>query len=374
MADSYIRTRGAGQSAGTITVYNKAKRNLIDCFSDVDVTTILAKGAREFWRWLIEEGNSKSKPGQKLGLSENTAKQRLRYAIAFFDLAVEDELIRKNPFRIKGMKTSQSAAEKTYVSADVMDEVIEHCPTNEWKLLFALIRNVPMRIPSEIQNLKWEDVDFEKNTILIHSPKTKSIGKSARKVPLFPALSDYLESEFQAARKSSLNGRVRDLHVFPTLHLHSNLGVEAKRIVLNAKIEPWLEKTWPNFFNSIRASAETDLMDQYGLRRACQWSGNSASTAMKTYALVKKCDFEDVGMAEKVDAKCDAISAVDAKSDAESASTTEQKPRKKSTVENSNSLPCISVGDIGLLLPYKYRIKIQRPQKGRRLGRHLGHV
>ena len=31
------------------------------------------------------------------------------------------------------------------------------------------------------------------------------------------------------------------------------------------------------------------------------------------------------------------------------------------------------VGDIGLLLPYKYRIKIQRPQKGRRLGRHLGH-
>ncbi len=93
-------------------------------------------------------------------------------------------------------------------------------------------------------------------------------------------------------------------------------------------------------------------MDQYGLRRACQWSGNSASTAMKTYALVKKCDFEDVGMAEKVDAKCDAksdaISAVDAKCDAESASTTEQKPRKKSTVENSNSLPCISVGDIGL--------------------------
>ncbi len=27
---------------------------------------------------------------------------------------------------------------------------------------------------------------------------------------------------------------------------------------------------------------------------------------MKTYALVKKCDFEDVGMAEKADAKSDA--------------------------------------------------------------------
>ena len=68
-------------------------------------------------------------------------------------------------------------------------------------------------------------------------------------------------------------------------------------------------------------------------------------------------------MAEKVDAKSDAISAVDAKCDAESASTTEQKPRKKSTVENSNSLPCISVGDIGLELAPKTRAKAASQQK-----------
>ncbi|MDA7901570.1 hypothetical protein N9B48_00945, partial [bacterium] len=58
------------------------------------------------------------------------------------------------------------------------------------------------------------------------------------------------------------------------------------------------------------------------------------------------------------DAKCDAISAVDAKSDAESASMTEQKPHKKSTVENGNSLPCITVGDIGLQQPYKYSARL----------------
>ena len=53
----------------------------------------------------------------------------------------------------------------------------------------------------------------------------------------------------------------------------------------------------------------------------------------------------------------------DAKSDAESASTTEQKPRKKSTVENSNSLPCISVGDIGFELAAKTRVKAASQQK-----------
>ena len=41
------------------------------------------------------------------------------------------------------------------------------------------------------------------------------------------------------------------------------------------------------------ASAETDLMDEFGLRKACQWAGNSPATAMKNYALVRKTDFVD---------------------------------------------------------------------------------
>lgn len=107
----------------------------------------------------------------------------------------------------------------------------------------------------------------------------------------------------------------------------------------------------------MRASAETDLMDKYGLRQACSWSGNSASTAMKNYALVRKSDFEDVGMAGKCAAESDAILA------AESASVTERKPHKKSTVENGNSLPRISVGDIGLELASKTRAKAASQQK-----------
>ena len=50
-----------------------------------------------------------------------------------------------------------------------------------------------------------------------------------------------------------------------------------------------------NFFNSLRASTETDLMDEHGLRRACQWAGNSAATAMKNYALVRKSDSQGRG-------------------------------------------------------------------------------
>lgn len=113
----------------------------------------------------------------------------------------------------------------------------------------------------------------------------------------------------------------------------------AKKIVKRANIKPW-----KNFFNSLRATAETDLMDadlmdEHGLRRACHWAGNSAGTAMKNYALVKKTDFTDSGTQsdhenedsngpslepipdQKSDAKSDAMNDFDAKSDAELSAT-----------------------------------------------------
>ena len=132
--------------------------------------------------------------------------------------------------------------------------------------------------------------------------------------------------------------------MFPTIRLNTNPGTSAKKIVVKAK-----QQVWSNFFNSLRASAETDLMDEFGLRRACQWAGNSPATAMKNYALVRKTDFVDDGNCiQKVDAKSDAINARDTKSDAEPASTYEQKPNKKRTAENQRSLQCVSVDDIGL--------------------------
>ena len=57
ISDEYISTRGAGQSSASVTLYKKTKRNLIDCFGDIDIRTMKVQHGREFWRWLIEEGN-----------------------------------------------------------------------------------------------------------------------------------------------------------------------------------------------------------------------------------------------------------------------------------------------------------------------------
>lgn len=265
LVSEYIRTRCVGQAHTTIQLYRKAESNLTDCFGDIDIRKLTLKDGREFWRWLHEEK----------GFASNTCKQRMRYAQAFFGLAQEDGLIDCNPFKPRGISVSQSSARKEYISEEQISEVIDACPTLEWKLLFKLVRLIPTRIPSEIQDLTWNDVDWNENRILIHSPKTRCIGKHARWVPLFTSLKPQLQQMYQMRGSN-------DEPIFRTLSRHTNPGKVGRDILEGAGLP-----VWANFFNSLRATAQTDLMDQYGLRKACQWGGNSAATAMKTYALVQ---------------------------------------------------------------------------------------
>ncbi len=56
---------------------------------------------------------------------------------------------------------------------------------------------------------------------------------------------------------------------------------------------------WDKFWNSFRASAACDLMDEFGLRKSCAWMGHSAAVALKNYNLTKATDFQDAGVANQ---------------------------------------------------------------------------
>ena len=331
LADEFVRVRGVGKQNSTLAIYDKAKGNLIECFGDLAIEEFRVKHGREFWRWLMEEKQ----------YSENTAKQRLRYARAFFEMAVEDELLSKNPMRARGLTVNQSSASKDYVPWQMIETTIASTECVEWKLLFALARSIPLRIRSEIDEFTWDDVDWKENRMLIHSPKTRKLGKAARMVPILPSFEPYL-------RQACEQRDPEESYVFAGLRKMSSIGMPAKRIVERAGLTPW-----SNFFNALRASAETDLMDQYGLRRACMWAGNSPATAMKNYALVRKTDFQDLGMAgPKGDAKSDAMGVLVAKSDAAPASTVEQggskNPQKNALPSHLGESNASLVGGIGL--------------------------
>ena len=161
-------------------------------------------------------------------------------------------------------------------------QVIDACPDAEWRLIFALSRYAGLRCPSEHLALRWLDVNWEKNRILIHAPKQEHHSNGGdRWIPIFPELHPYLEECFDLAEvgEEFVIVRYRDTN--------TNLRTQLMRIIKRAGVKPW-----PKLFHNLRASREMELAATYPLHTVCEWIGNSARFASAHYLQVTEADFE----------------------------------------------------------------------------------
>jgi integrase len=290
---SYIKRKTVDWATNTVKNFNQVKDLLIEYFPDRLVAEVTTKDSKAFWAWMRKDKS----------LSDNTCRKHFQRCRQVFDDCIEQEVIFRNPFRVSEIKVTVGVADKQYVEESTIQAIIDHLPSDqtEWRLLFAFSRWAGCRMPSEIEELTWNDIDWERNTITIKSPKTKRYaGGAQRKIPIFPELQSLFLSQSEAVPDGTV-------YVFPNLRIHSNLSTIAKRYVEAAGFTVWSE-----FWNSLRASRETDLMDSHGLRRACAWIGNTPNVAIKHYALLKHSDYVDAGAesgVSKSDAKSDAVPA-----------------------------------------------------------------
>ena len=152
----------------------------------------------------------------------------------------------------------------------------------QWRLLFALARFGGLRVPSEPLGLQWGDVDWERNRITVHSPKTEHHeGGESRQVPIFPELRPYLEEVFEQAEPGTewIITRYRDSN--------ANLRTQFERIIRKAGLSPW-----PKLWQNLRSTRETELAESTPLHVVCAWIGNSRAVAAKHYLQVRDEDFD----------------------------------------------------------------------------------
>lgn len=279
LIDQYFEHRKSVKESSRI-VWRNAKRNLIEFFSSSRSLGSITPGDADEWHeWLIESG-----------LGENTIRKRCGVAKQFFKYAIRKNLISENPFQ--DLKSSVGANEERqhFVERSVIDQVIEVCDDIEWKLIIALARYGGLRCPSEHLQLTWGDVNWEKSVVIVHSPKTAHhSGRGRRQVPLFPEIRPFLESAFAEAgaacpsgvppSKSHIITRYRDAGV--------NLRTQFLKLIDRAGQQPW-----PRLFQNLRASRETELVNQYPIHVACKWIGNSKAIAMKHYTMVTDEHFQ----------------------------------------------------------------------------------
>jgi Phage integrase family len=183
------------------------------------------------------------------------------------------------------------------VSSEVAQQVLNACPDAEWRLIFALSRFGGLRCPSEHLTLRWQDVNWEMNRMLIHAPKQEHHADGGdRWIPIFPELRPYLEESFDLAKEGAVHviTRYRDAS-------NSNLRTQLLRIIKRAGL-----RSWPKLFHNLRASRETELAAEFPIHVVCEWIGNSARIAAAHYLQVTEGDFE---RASQGGAKCGAIEA-----------------------------------------------------------------
>lgn len=141
-----------------------------------------------------------------------------------------------------------------------------------------------LRAPSEVLQLEWTDINWEKDRFYATSSKTEHHkGKEGRFVPIFPELRIELKNlllKEESEGKEFVVNRYRDPE-------RTNLGTQFARIVKAAGIEPIKRP-----FDNLRASRSTEVYADYGAFLESKWIGHSTKIAHDHYLQVRDEDFE----------------------------------------------------------------------------------
>ena len=249
----------------------QAQRSLIEFFGKTRRLDEVTVGDTEDFRIYLKAQ----------GLAEATIRRRCKRAKQLFTAAVRKEIISKSPFADMKCGTSCNPERFYFVGREDIKVMLNACPDDEWRLIFALARYGGIRIPSEAFLLTWADINFDEMRFTVRSPKTEHQGKGSRLVPIFPELYPLLLKAFENAEEGAVYviTKYRDPK--------QNLRTQAHRIIQRAGLEPW-----PKTFQNMRSTRETELAEEYPVQVVCQWIGNSPQVAARHYLQVTEDHFK----------------------------------------------------------------------------------
>lgn len=266
--ESEIRHAGTSYATTSIEVLKRAHKLAATHFGMRPMREIAVEGARGFRSWL------RGLPGRTDGrMSGNTINKMCGVLKGVFRRAIEIGAADRNPFDATSIHTSVARTQRaSHVEIDVIVGVLAQPEYTEEGILLALGRLGCLRIPSEIRQLSWTDIDLVRRVMHVTSPKTARCGKGSRDVPIFPELHRILS----ACRMDS------SPWVLPNLRNHSNPGVRVKQVLKAVGVTPW-----PRLLHSLRTSCLNDwVKDGHGIKDVAHWAGHNVQTLLGYYVSV----------------------------------------------------------------------------------------
>lgn len=250
--------------------YRQVTLGLVEYFGeDREVASIIPADGDKYRAWLSSDGRSRSTVSRVIG----TARRVMEYARRL-------RWIADNPLTHLHRSGEFNEERNWYVTPELCSKLVELSTSPELGAMVALSRWASFRGPSEFQHLRWGDVDFAAETVLITAPKTKRYrGGSTRVAPLNRQCLDALDLLWREADEGAEK-------VLPTLGgaNSSDLSQRLQRICRSAGVPLW-PKPWIN----LRASCETDWQAEgVEIFQTAKWMGHSPEVALRHYNRVVK--------------------------------------------------------------------------------------
>ena len=248
---------------------------------DIPLVALTQGDADRFHRWMMSDDGGSPK------LSPNTAGQHIKRCRQMMRAAAKDRLVEDNPFEGIKIDLRSDKTKNVFVDSAAAMAILDACPDQEWRTLFALARFGGLRCPSEVLGVRWSDIQWDRGRFKVRSPKTEKAGKSERIVPLFPELRSELNALFDLVApgvSSPADGFVIARYRDTETNLRTTLGKIIDRAGLTR---------WPKPFMALRASRRTELERSGGFANHVlnDWFGHTGAIAETHYLQTTEDDF-----------------------------------------------------------------------------------
>ena len=307
-----IIEKSVGSKPATVEIFQQAERCLYVHFGkDRKVDSITEADAKVFKEWLKKFGSLK----KSSALKPATVSKRLQHVSSFFHNLKEKGDIPSNPFKKFAKKAPVDETRNLYIAEETILKVMEYAPDAEWRLIIALWRFAGLRAVSEVLMLKWSDILWDQEKIVVHSPKTEHHeGKDTRIIPFFPHIEECLREAFEQAEDGAVYVVEKHAPVYLRkqkervyVSRQGNIGTMFKKIILRAGIEPW-----GKLIQNLRASLEIDLLSkkygEFNIYVIAKWLGHSVKVMLEHYGRFQQSDFAQIANAcEQVRRKKDQL-------------------------------------------------------------------
>jgi len=262
-----------GYAEGTQYLYRLTIRSLVACFGKSHPIDRITRADAADWRAALAAGELAEASSRNCGApSESTVCRYTIQAKNIFQTACREGVLAFNPFLALVASAPEPDKTWSYIDRRTLKNLMDACPDDSWRLLFALCRLAGLR-RGEALRLKWTEIDWEARRLKVVNPlRYKSTKKRSREVPLEPELYDLLFEVYMKPGKGA--AQVVDL----AAKYRRNLSRSFWRITERAGIEPWSQ-----WCHTLRKNREAEWLETIPLHVVAAWLGHAPEVAMRHY-------------------------------------------------------------------------------------------